>query len=172
MDVRLPRRVGVTTRIATIVALACMLVFGSTTAAQASSAAGHGPASLLNPVISGPAPFLPADCPFSNDDLTLNFVDGNAVFYGTQNANGEWGGANASGTAVFADDGTPLYQGHLNIWFGDGNNAGAQTETGFTMDYHGTGPGGSLSIHVNQQNTTNNGGTPTANAMNLKITCS
>jgi hypothetical protein len=172
MDVRLPGHIGATKRIATVGALACLLVFGSTTAADASSAAGHASATLLNPVLSGPGPTLPANCPFTNDDLSLNFIDGSVVFYGTKNKNGDWGGATGVGTAVFASNGTPLYQGQLVVWFGGGNNAGAQTENGFTLDFHGTGAVGSLTIHVNQQQTTNNGGTPTANAANLNITCS
>jgi hypothetical protein len=149
-----------------------MLVFGSLTSANASSAAGHGSATDLNPILSGPAQAVPANCPFPNGDLSLNFVSGSAVFYGTQNANGQWGGVNATGTGVFASNATPLYQGHLNFWAGDGNNAGGQTEFAFTIDFHGSGAFGSLTIHVNGEQTTNNNGTPTSSVKNVNITCS
>lgn len=173
MNARTCSRFAVTRRMTMLaIGTGVAVVASSTAPAYASSAAQHGPATLLNPVVSGPGPSVPANCPFSSDDLTLNFVDGNAVFYGTENANGDWGGANAEGSAVFSSHGTPLYQGHLSVWFGGGNNAGSQTEFGFTMDFHGTGAGGSLTIHASQHQTTNNSGTPTADASNINITCS
>lgn len=152
--------------------LAAMGLLGSSSLAFASSSAQHGSATLLNPVISGPAPNLPANCPFSNTDLALNFVDGSAVFYGTQNANGQWGGANAEGTGAFSQAGTTLYTGHLHVWFGNGNNAAGQAEFGFTLEFLGSGSLGNLTIHVNGGATTNNSGTPTANHKNVNVTCS
>jgi hypothetical protein len=134
--------------------------------AQHSSAAGM-------PFDIGPSPVgLPANCPFANGDANFVFLDGNTVQHGTSNANGDWGGQTAEGTAVFSEGTTPLYQGHLTIWGGGGNNASGQTETGFTLNFSGTGACGSLSIHANAHMTTNNAGTPTANVTNVSVTCS
>lgn len=138
-------------------------------AAQTSSAAGI-------PVDLGPSPVgLPSNCPFPNDDANFVFLSGNAVSHDTTNANGDWGGFTAEGTARFYEDSTPLYQGHLTVWGGGGNNAKAQTEGGFTADFQGTaidGSGASLTIHVSTHQTTNASGIPTADALNVNVTCS
>jgi hypothetical protein len=61
--------------------------------------------------------------------------------------------------------------GHVTQWFGQGNNAGGQTETGFTLSYNGSGPAGNISIHANGHATTNNAGTTTSNFSNASVTC-
>src|SRR5690348_9080598 len=58
------------------------------------------------PLLTGPPPSgvsIPSNCPafLSTDTWAINFVDGNAVFHGTQNKNGDWGGFTATGPAVF-----------------------------------------------------------------------
>ena len=117
-------------------------------------------------------PNLPANCPFTNSGLGLNFVSGSAVFYGTQNKNGQWGGVNAVGTGAFSQGDTTLYTGQLHVWGGNGNNNTAQTTSGFTLSFQGTGTLGTLDIHINGQTTTNAGGTTTVNFQNITITCS
>jgi len=103
MNVPRSTRFGVSTRIMKVTIAAAAFTFASSAVpAYASSAAGHASSTALNPVVSGPGPTLPDNCPFDNGDLSLNFVNGNAVFYGTENKNGDWGGANAEGTAVFS----------------------------------------------------------------------
>lgn len=135
-------------------------------AAQTGSAAGM-------PFDLGPDPAgLPATCPFSNGDANLVFQSGTVVGHDTSNKNGDWGGMTAQGDAIFYEGTTPLYEGHLTIWGGGGNNAQAQTEGGLTLNFNGTGDSGSLQIHVNFHSTTNNQGTPTANVANASVTCS
>lgn len=134
-------------------------------AAQTGSAAGF-------PFDLGPSPVgLPASCPFANGDANFVFLSGSTVQHDTANKNGDWGGATAEGTAQFYEDSTPLYQGHLTLWEGGGNNAQAQTEQGFTLDFHGSGPAGTLHIHVNGHGTTNAHGVQTANVQNISISC-
>jgi hypothetical protein len=124
----------------------------------------------------GPTPSLPSNCPFPNQDANLIFLDGHAVNHDTSNKNGDWGGFTAEGTATFYEsDGTtntPWYTGHLTVWGGGGNNAQSQGEGGSTMTYHGTGAAGNLDIHANFHSTFNAAGTPTANVLNVNITCS
>jgi hypothetical protein len=60
----------------------------------------------------------------------------------------------------------------LTEWGGGGNNAAAQTEGGFTLTFNGSGPAGTLTIHVTSHTTTNNSGTPTATVQNVNVTCS
>lgn len=136
----------------------------------------------------GPSPTGVGACPFSNQDASFMFDSGNAVFYGTENKNGEWGGLNIEGTAVFQeapysgfdsmdnpiDTGppVPLYTGHVHIWQGDGNNAKMQSEQGFTLDFQGSGPLGTLDLHVNSHTTMNASGAMTASSTDVKATCS
>jgi hypothetical protein len=129
------------------------------------------------PIDLGPnASGLPSNCPFPNDDANLVLIDGNSVSHGTMNANGDWGGGTTEGTATFYEnDGTtntPWYTGHLTTWDGGGNNAKSQNEGGDTLTFHGTGAAGTLDIHANFHSTFNAAGTPTANVLNVKITCS
>lgn len=120
----------------------------------------------------GPDPAgLPASCPFANGDANFVFQSGNMVMHDTSNKNGDWGGMTIEGTALFSEGTTPLYQGHLTIWEGGGNNAQSQNEGGFTLDFTGTGDGGTLAIHVNGHNTTNSHGTSTASVNNGTVTC-
>lgn len=63
----------------------------------------------------GPGPVLPANCPFTPSAVPQP-CQRTAVFSGTQNANGSWGGVNATGTAVFSQGGTTLYTGFLHFW--------------------------------------------------------
>jgi hypothetical protein len=69
------------------------------------------------------------------------------------------------------ENAVPYYQGHLTIWDGGGNNAKSQTETGFTLDFEGSGAAGTLSLHVDSHQTTNAHGTLTASPTNVTISC-
>jgi len=160
-----------------------VLVIGVTAAAAGSSTINQtihcDPSTLecgFNPAIGGPPPVsVPSNCPafLSTDGWTLNFVSGNGIQHFTANNNGGWGTGTAEGLAVLAmSDGTPEYTGHATEWFGGGNNAGGQTEFGFTLTFHGSGTAGTISIRADQHATTNNGGTPTSNTFNATITCS
>lgn len=121
----------------------------------------------------GPSPAgLPQTCQFPNNDANFVFQSGTFVSHGTGNANGDWGGLTAQGPAVFYEDSTPIAQGHLTIWEGGGNNAKAQTEGGFTLDFAGSGASGTVQIHVNGHMTTNAQGQPTAGGLNVNVTCS
>src|ERR1700722_6296782 len=134
-------------------------------AAQTGSAVGF-------PFDLGPSPVgLPASCPFANGDANFVFLSGTTVQHDTSNKNGDWGGATAEGTAQFYEGATPLYQGHLTLWEGGGNNAHAQSENGFTLDFNGSGAAGTLHIHVDPPGPTNNAGNPTANHQNVSISC-
>lgn len=146
------------------------------------SGAGHcnagDPACGANPIVEGPVPpfvTVSGSCPsfLLDDTWALNFADGNTVFHFTSNKNGDWGGGTAEGTAVFTtSDGTPEYTGHATEWFGGGNNAGGQSEQGFTVNFNGSGPAGAIHIHANGHMTTNNAGTPTSNVNSGTVTCS
>ena len=137
-----------------------------------------------NPLLTGPPPpfvSIPANCPafLATDAWTLNFVGGNSVSHGTLNKNGDWGGTTAEGPAVLmSSDGTVQYSGHATEWGGGGQNSNPggpptnQSENGFTMHFDGSGPAGSLSIHVHSHSTTNNSGTPTSNVVDVTVTCS
>jgi hypothetical protein len=117
----------------------------------------------------GPSPVgLPSSCNFPNADANFVYLNGNGVFHGTSNKNGDWGGQTAEGTAVFYEDTTQIAVGHLTIWGGGGNNAKGQTEGGLTLNFTSS----VVSIHVNAHQTTNASGTPTANALNVQVTCS
>lgn len=132
----------------------------------------------LNPILTGPPPpfvTIPGNCPawLSTDSWSLNFVSGNSVSHGTENKNGDWGGGTAEGPAELTSSaGTVEYAGHATDWGGGGNNSGGQSEGGFTFTFHGSGPAGTLDIHVDQHSTTNNAGTPTSNVQNISVTCS
>jgi hypothetical protein len=142
------------------------------------------PACGANPALTGPPPpfvTIPANCPsfLSTDSWNLNFVGGNSVNHGTSNKNGSWGGGTAEGQAeLTTSDGTVQYAGHLQEWFGGGQNTRdgsdqiGQGEDGFTTNFNGSGIAGHLSIHVSGHSTFNNSGTPTANHMNVNVTCS
>ena len=177
--------------VALLAAGALVLAAGVVTAHAGSSTingTGHcNPADPLcgaTPLLTGPPPpfvSIPSNCPafISTDTWALNFVDGQAVYHGTQNKNGDWGGFTATGPAELASsDGTVQYAGHATEWGGGGQNSNPggnptqQSETGFTLHFNGTGPAGSISIHVNGHSTTNNSGTPTSNHMNVSVSCS
>lgn len=125
----------------------------------------------------GPSPSgLPASCTFPNADANFVFLSGTYVSHGTMNNNGDWGGFTAEGEAVFYEDTTQIAQGHLTIWFGGGNNSPdrGQNEGGMTVDFTGTGPSGSVQIHVNGHMTTpanSSTGLPTADVLNVTVTC-
>ena len=134
-------------------------------AVQTGSAAGM-------PFDLGPSPVgLPVSCPFANGDANFVFLSGSEVQHFTSNKNGDWGGLTVEGPAQFFEGTIPLYQGHLTLWEGGGNNAKAQTEGGLTLNFEGTGAGGKLSVHVNFHSTTNAQGSPTANAENVQVSC-
>lgn len=132
----------------------------------------------LDPLFGGPAPpfiSVQGDCPafLFADPWVLSFVDGSAVFHGTANKNGDWGGFTAQGSAVLtSSDDTVQYAGHATEWGGGGNNSGGQGEGGFTFNYTGSGPAGAISIHANGHMTTNNAGMPTSNVSNATLICS
>ncbi len=138
----------------------------------------------FNPVLTGPAPpfvTVVGNCPaFLTSDLwAIDFTGGNAVSHGTQNKNGDWGGATATGPAVFTtSDSTVQYSGQATAWFGGGQNSNPggpptnQSEQGFTFHFHGSGPAGTISIQANSHQTTNNSGAPTSNVLSATATCS
>lgn len=142
------------------------------------------PACGQNPALTGPPPpfvQIPPNCPtfLSTDNWALNFVGGNSVSHGTLNKNGDWGGGTVEGPAqLTTSDGTVQYAGHLTEWFGGGQNsnpggpATQQSEGGHTINFNGSGPAGTLSIHAVFHSTTNNSGTPTAQTINIQVTCS
>jgi hypothetical protein len=166
------------------IACAGLAVFAAPAFASSGTTNGTGhcdpsdPACGANPVLQGPPPpfvTIPSNCPafLSSDTWTLNFVSGSSVSHGTTNKNGDWGGFTAQGQAVLAtSDGAAQYAGHLTEWGGGGNNAGGQTDGGFTLAFNGSGSAGSLSIHVSDGSTTNNAGTPTGSHQNIKVSCS
>lgn len=137
----------------------------------------------LNPIITGPAPpfvTFVGTCPdfLTSDAWNLNFVDGNSVSHGTLNKNGDWGGGTANGSAVLTtSDDKVQYSGQATEWGGGGQNSNPggdptqQSENGFTLHFHGSGPAGTIDIHVNQHTTTNNAGTTTSNFLNATVTC-
>ena len=160
-----------------------VLVVGVTAAAAGSSTVNgtvhcdpSDAACQINPLLTGPPPIpLPGNCPafLSTDAWSLNFTSGNAVMHGTTNKNGDWGGGTAEGPAALTSStGAVEYTGHATAWFGGGNNAGGQTEGGFTFTFNGSGDAGTISIHIDQHSTTNNGGTPTSNVFNVAVSCS
>jgi hypothetical protein len=177
---------------ALLAAIAVCLAVGVTTAfAGGGSSTINGtthcnpsdPLCGVNPLLTGPPPpfvSIPSNCPafLSSDNWSLNFVDGNSVSHGTLNKNGDWGGFTAEGPAVFTtSDGTAQYSGHATAWGGGGQNSNPggpptqQSENGFTLHFNGSGPAGTVSIHVNQHQTTNNSGTPTSNTTNVNVSC-
>jgi hypothetical protein len=155
-------------------ALACVGVFGFSAPAALGSAAqidptGHG-------IDVGQSPVgVPGNCPFGNGDASFTFTGGSGVSHESTNKNGDWGGLTAQGPGVFAEDGTPLYAGHLVVWFGGGNNIQGQQEFGTTVNFTGTSlsdPTQTVSIHVSF------GGaipahstTPAANHVSVNIVC-
>ncbi len=160
-----------------------VLVFGVTAAVAGSSTINQtihcdasDPACQFNPIIVGPPPVtVPANCPafLSIDAWTLHFLTGNGIQHFTSNNNGGWGTGTAEGPAVLVTStGTPEYTGRATVWFGGGNNAGGQTEGGFTLTFNGSGTAGTISIHADEHSTANNRGTPTSNVFNATITCS
>jgi hypothetical protein len=153
--------------------------------ASSSATAQHAPAAALGVQEIGPSPTgISPGCPFGNGDFGVQFLAGNAVFHESSNKNGDWGGNTIEGPAQFGlvvhqADGsltlTPMYQGHLTIWAGGGNNKAGQSEGGETFNFNGLGvsdPTAMLGVHFNTHSTTNNAGTPTANVLNVSITCS
>lgn len=121
----------------------------------------------------GPSPVpLPAACPFANGDANFVFMSGSAVSYGTENANGDWGGETLTGPAVLFEDTTAIAAGHLTIWFGGGNNARGQSEGALTVNFAGSGSDGTVELHVSGQMAVNALGRPTANPLNVHVTCS
>ncbi|HKD93769.1 MAG TPA: hypothetical protein VKB43_03575 [Gaiellaceae bacterium] len=139
----------------------------------------------LNPLLTGPAPpdqvTIIGTCPdfLTTDDWALNFTDGNSVSHGTQNKNGDWGGGTANGPAALtSSDGAVQYTGQATEWGGGGQNSNPggpptnQSEGGFTFHFNGSGPAGTISIHIHQHSTTNNAGTPTSNVFGATVTCS
>jgi hypothetical protein len=124
---------------------------------------------------------ISSNCPsfVSSDAWTLDFVSGNSVFHGTDNKKGSWGGGTAEGQAMFMiSDGTVQYTGHLQEWFGGGQNTPdgsiqiGQGENGFTTNFSGSGIAGSISIHASGHVTFNNNGSQTANRTSATVTCS
>jgi hypothetical protein len=137
-------------------------------AVQASGSIAPG-----TPFDIGPAPNgLPSSCTFTNGDANFVFSSGSFVAHDTSNANGDWTGFTAQGTAEFLEDSTQVGQGHLTVWEGGGNNAKGQNEGGLTVNFTGTVSGGTVQIHVNGQMTTNAQGQPTADILNVGISCS
>jgi hypothetical protein len=137
----------------------------------------------FNPLLTGPAPpfvTVIGSCPdfLFTDDWALSFTDGNGVFHLTQNKNGDWGGGTANGPAVLTtSDNTVQYTGRATQWFGGGQNSNPagpptnQSASGFTFHFNGSGPAGTISIHANSHQTTNNAGMLTSNVLSATVTC-
>lgn len=168
-------------------ALACVGAVGlATSAAFANSAAQHISAADVNLLTGPPSMTLPANCPLflSSVPWSLDFTNGNGVFYGTANKNGDWGGGNFEGPAnLTTSDGTVVvqYSGHAHVWFGGGQNSVSsdptapptnQGEQGATLTFNGSGIAGTISIHATMHMTQNNNGQPTANVQNIAVSCS
>jgi hypothetical protein len=134
---------------------------------------------------SGPPP----GCPIQTGPNAIVSTGGNGVMHESTNKNGDWGGQTYEGQAVleyvpggFDANGnpvgsvTPLYEGHVTLWGGGGNNKAGQTEGGLTLTFQGTAivgagaPSATIHIHIDGHMTTNNGGTPTASSMNVSCT--
>ena len=158
-----PARVG--SLAAGMVAAALLSASPALASAQTGDAAGF-------PFDLGPSPVGVGSCPFANGDANFVYLSGHSVQHGSSNKNGDWGGGTLEGTAQFYEGTTPLYVGHLTIWQGGGNNSTGQSEGGLTINFTGTGAGGSLSIHANVHMTTNAAGTPTASVANISVSCS
>ena len=175
---------------ALLAAAAVSLAAGVTTALAGSgtfNGTGHcnpsDPLCGANPLLTGPPPpfvTIPSNCPgfLSTDAWNLNFVDGKAVSHGTLNKNGDWGGFTAEGPAVLtSSNGATQYSGHATEWAGGGQNSNPggpptqQSEGGFTLHFNGSGPLGTISIHVDAHSTTNNSGTPTNNFTHVNVSC-
>jgi hypothetical protein len=142
------------------------------------------PTCVPSPALSGPAPGwvdVGSTCPawIADGVWMLNYTGGNSVQHFTTNKNGDWGGMTATGPAeLTAPDGTLAYTGHLTQWYGAGQNSNPggqptqQSATGFTLTFNGSGPAGTISIHANTHQTTNNAGTTTASTLSGRVTCS
>lgn len=144
----------------------------SLAATPASAAAQTGPIPAGSPLDIGPSPVgLSAACAFPNGDFNFVFGSGSAVYYGTENANGGWGGETLQGPADLYDGTTAIASGHLTVWMGGGYNARGQNEGALTLAYAGTGSGGRVQIHVNEQSAVNAVGQPTSNVLNVHVTC-
>lgn len=124
------------------------------------------------PLDIGPSPVgIATSCAFPNGDFNFVFGSGSAVFYDSENANGDWGGETLQGPAALYDGTTAIANGHLTVWMGGGYNARGQNEGALTLAYTGTGPDGSVQIHVNGQTAVNALGRPTSNVLNVHVTC-
>ena len=141
-------------------------------ASGAFAAASHSdPTGMVLDIGSSPTG-VPANCPFANGDAAFTISSGNAVIHDSTNKNGDWGGSTITGQAVFSEDGTPLYSGHLTTWQGGGGNIQGQNEGGETLTFHGTGAAGSLDLHVNFHGTVSASGNMVGNVVNVNVTCS
>jgi hypothetical protein len=151
--------------------VACLGLLG-VAAVPAGATAQTGNVTGLTMDLGPPPVQVPANCPFGqNDDASFLMLSGNGVFHDSQNKNGDWGGSTIEGIAQFTV-GTATYVGHLTMWGGGGNNAKGQNEGGQTMTFHGTGPDGTLDVHVNGHGTTSASGNQVGNQLNGTITCS
>ena len=174
---------------ATSVAASAVIIGGLCAFAAAAGASATHPNPSGHVIDLGPSPTGVGNCTFANNDASFLVVSGNVVRHDTTNKNGDWGGITFTGDAIFQeapysgfdsngnpiDTGAPvgLYEGHLTYWTGGGNNAGGQSEGGETVTFHGTAlsGAGTLDIHVNGHGTTNNSGAPTANVLNVSVSC-
>lgn len=158
--------------------VACLGLLAAGTAASAAPSQTGSAAGFSQDFGPPPVP-VSGSCPFStSDDASFVMVSGNMVNHGTSNKNGDWGGQTIEGIANFTV-GEWTYTGHLTYWDGEGNNAVGQMEFGFTLDFHGSGTGGNLDVHVNGHMTVNASGTTTVdrtpgsvNGPNGSVTCS
>lgn len=123
-------------------------------------------------------PDLPASCPVQLPVVIVS-NNGNGVVHLNVNNNGDWFTSTYEGDATLSQllgfsgrraiAGPPLFQGHLETWFGSEDNK-QNSVIHTTLNYHGTSltdPSLSISIHGFFGLTTNANGDVTANPISL-----
>lgn len=131
-----------------------LVLFGS-----AASAETRGGSTVHVNQFAFPLPPVSGTCSLLNGDVIV-WTSANGVLHSETNNNGDWGGGTVTGAALLigTDGSTVLDQGTATGWSGGGNNAGAQSEGGTTIEFRGA----VYSFHIDFHVTTNNAGTPTA----------
>jgi len=182
------RTAGVIRSAAVGVLLGGLVSVGAVAAAPAAFAGQNQHVNSLVFPLGGGGSGPPPGCPVQTGPNAIVSSGGNGVMHESTNKNGDWGGQTYEGDATFESvpggfdtNGnpvgpvTPLYEGHLTLWGGGGNNKAGQTEGGLTLTYQGSAisasaPSATIHIHIDGHMTTNNSGTTTANTMHVSCT--